>query len=351
MASTELPAQDTAGEPPQRPRFEDLEAPQLWMEEPDESARWRVRALVTTSVILHILLILTMPWWLRMMPTLRPVQVVTVNPDRELTYLDMPNDKSPLPKKTPDTKVMSERDRVAQSRAPKLNREELNKILQAAKPGAPGSSAPPAKVASAMPPSPATARSQPAPAASAPPQQQSAAKLEALPAARPKPSANPFGTAMSASSTIEQATRAAAAARAGGGSYGTGGDYGLGNGQQTGIRSNIDVLSDTMGVDFAPYLSRVLHDVRENWYNIIPEAARPPLMKKGKVAIQFAITKDGHVAGLKLVGTSGDVALDRAAWGGITASNPFPPLPPEFKGQYLALRFRFFYNPDKSDLE
>jgi hypothetical protein len=36
---------------------------------------------------------------------------------------------------------------------------------------------------------------------------------------------------------------------------------------------------------------------------------------------------------------------------GITASNPFPPLPNEFGGQYLGLRFAFYYNPDKSDLQ
>jgi hypothetical protein len=48
---------------------------------------------------------------------------------------------------------------------------------------------------------------------------------------------------------------------------------------------------------------------------------------------------------------SGDTALDRAAWGGITASNPFPPLPTDFGGQYLALRFRFYYNPDKGEME
>ena len=40
--------------------------------------------------------------------------------------------------------------------------------------------------------------------------------------------------------------------------------------------------------------------------------------------------------------------LDRAAWGGITASNPFPPLPSNFGGPYLALRFRFYYNPEQA---
>jgi TonB family protein len=133
---------------------------------------------------------------------------------------------------------------------------------------------------------------------------------------------------------------------------GGGGDIGggLGGGRGGGVQGNLEVLSDTMGVDFGPYLARVLHDVRNNWYNLIPEVARAPLMKKGKVAIEFAILKDGSVAGLKLDAPSGDVSLDRAAWGGITASNPFPPLPNEFGGQYLLLRFRFYYNPDRHDL-
>jgi outer membrane biosynthesis protein TonB len=53
---------------------------------------------------------------------------------------------------------------------------------------------------------------------------------------------------------------------------------------------------------------------------------------------------------MRLSESSGDVALDRAAWGGITASNPFPPLPDEFGGSYLALRFHFYYNPQKGEI-
>ncbi len=102
------------------------------------------------------------------------------------------------------------------------------------------------------------------------------------------------------------------------------------------MQGNLEVLSDTQGVDFGPYLSRVLEAVRMNWYNLIPEEARPPLLKKGKVSIEFVILPDGKVAGMKIIGPSGDVSLDRAAWGGITASVPFAPLPSEFHGPYLA---------------
>ena len=114
---------------------------------------------------------------------------------------------------------------------------------------------------------------------------------------------------------------------------------------------NLEVLSDTQGVDLGPYLSRVLDAVRRNWYILIPEEARAPLMKKGRVSIEFAILKDGTIAGMRIMGPSGDVSLDRAAWGGITASVPFAPLPNEFHGPYLALRFHFYYNPAKGEME
>jgi outer membrane biosynthesis protein TonB len=47
---------------------------------------------------------------------------------------------------------------------------------------------------------------------------------------------------------------------------------------------------------------------------------------------------------MHLEGPSGDVALDRAAWAGITGAAPFPPIPREFKGPFLELRFYFLYN-------
>jgi TonB family protein len=106
----------------------------------------------------------------------------------------------------------------------------------------------------------------------------------------------------------------------------------------------IDVLSDTMGVDFGPYLQRALKVVKQNWYHLSPPSARAPRMMRGAVSIEFAILKTGRIAGMKLVGTTGDVQMDNAAWHAITDSR-FPPLPAEFLGQYLALRFHFVYNP------
>jgi TonB family protein len=110
----------------------------------------------------------------------------------------------------------------------------------------------------------------------------------------------------------------------------------------------LDVLSNTYGIDFGPYLTGVVRNVRENWLHLIPASDQ---MKNGRLAIEYKIMKDGKVADMKIVAPSGEMSLDRSAWGSITASNPFPPLPEAFPDAYLHLRSRFYYNPQKSDLE
>jgi outer membrane biosynthesis protein TonB len=50
------------------------------------------------------------------------------------------------------------------------------------------------------------------------------------------------------------------------------------------------------------------------------------------------------VAKLVIVNYSGTDALDRAAVAGISASDPFPPLPSEYKGERVVLQFNFAYN-------
>jgi len=106
--------------------------------------------------------------------------------------------------------------------------------------------------------------------------------------------------------------------------------------------SSLELLSDPQGVDFKPYLIRILSTVRRNWMAVIPESAR--LGRRGKVQIQFAIDRGGSVPKLVIAWPSGTEALDRAAVAGVSASNPFPPLPEEFKGQQIRLQFTFLYN-------
>ena len=110
-------------------------------------------------------------------------------------------------------------------------------------------------------------------------------------------------------------------------------------------RGGIEILSDTMGTDFGPYMKQLKYAVQIHWNALIPEVALPPLSKSGTVTIELAVMKNGQVRGMKLVKSSGDFQLDRAAWGGVTKAIPLPTLPSEFKDDYLKLRCNFIYNP------
>ncbi len=327
------------------------EAPTLIIQLQDDLTHSRRRESFWISVVVHLFVVLLIVNSSRI-AGLVPHQTTVLNAnalpkDKDLTYLELPPDQQKPPAKPPDTNIISDKNRVATSKSPQIDRKELRKILDSSRPGRPGPSSapqqPPAETQAQAAPAPQPQQQAPPPQ---PPDQNLTAKLQ-TPALSPK---DAFSTGSRyVGSETERAARAAAGTRGGGG--GDNGDFGLGLGKQGAAYGGLEVLSDTMGVDFGPYLARVLHDVKVNWYNLIPESARAPIMKKGNVGIEFAILKDGSVAGMKLVYSSGDVALDRGAWGGITASNPFPPLPTEFGGQYLALRFKFLYNPDKSDLQ
>jgi len=106
----------------------------------------------------------------------------------------------------------------------------------------------------------------------------------------------------------------------------------------------VTILTPTEGVDFNSYINRLIAKVKQNWYAVMPESVY--LGDKGIVSITFRINRDGSFPGenLNLERTSGKDPLDTAALSSIRTSNPFEPLPPQFKGPYIELRFTYFYN-------
>lgn len=106
--------------------------------------------------------------------------------------------------------------------------------------------------------------------------------------------------------------------------------------------SALQLKSDPMGVDFNPYLKQILVSIKTNWLAVYPESAR--LGRRGRVTLAFIIAKNGTVAKVTTSTQSGTQALDRAAIAAISASNPFPPLPSDFKGDRVVLEVNFVYN-------
>ena len=239
--------------------------------------------------------------------------------DRELTYLDMPKDVSKLPPPK-SAKAISDKSSVAQTSHPTLDKtldrlQAMQKESDASKP-APLPHSPAASAATAQP--------QPQPQSQPPPTPQPQLhpiqpQQSSIPDA-PKPN---FSVQTNPGQVIRDAGRAATQQGVRGGSEE--GDSPR-SGRQ-GANTGYEVLSDTLGVDFGPYITQLLRMIRAAWIPLIPEETRPPLNKEGQTLIRFRIEPDGRVGYMHLDDSTHDQAIDRAAWGGITSVGQFPPLP------------------------
>jgi len=285
----------------------------------DERARGRFRESIYISLFVWMAIawvVLYGPRYLWHAPQL--INPADVLKQREMVELNAPRlsrvpvpTAHPTPKPTLDNKTL-EHLRAMAPKAPPL-------------PPAPQPQPIPSNIAPTIPapvaPSPTATRPAP-PIADAPTPQ---------PATRPN-----FSTPGSAHDSIQDAIENAAR-HPGGGSVSTGGSGGPLN------MGGVDILSDTQGVNFDPYLRRILRQIYLQWLPLIPEEARPPLSKQGVTQIRFSISPDGTVSAMHLDGSTHDDALNRAAWGSINGQQ-FPPLPKQFTGPSLELRIHFLVN-------
>jgi TonB family protein len=106
------------------------------------------------------------------------------------------------------------------------------------------------------------------------------------------------------------------------------------------------LMSDTAGTDLTHYMPAMIKATKSAWEEGIPSVARPPVSKQGSVTIELLLLGDGRVTNMVLLHSSGDTALDHAAWAAITSRTPYQALPgtlPQIK-----LRFDFGYNMERS---
>jgi TonB family protein len=292
----------------------------------DERRFARLREGVLWALLFHILLLFSI--------TILPTYVFHANKvidpfdaikeRKDLTYLDLPPDalKAIKPKETP--KVLKDK--------PLIDKKTLEQMQKEAPPAP---SAPP-------PPEQTPEQAKPQAAPPVPPNPQSQSQVEA-----PRPAAVPAKPNFSQLSQnpadqLQQAMRNAAQGHGGQNATPVPGGLPQHPGAGTG---GLQILSDTQGVDFSAWLAAWYYETRHTWDPLIPEEVNPPISKQGQVMIRFKVGPNGRLidGSVILEGRSGDVALDRAAWGALTGSS-YPPLPRDFHGPYLELRALFLYN-------
>jgi outer membrane biosynthesis protein TonB len=294
----------------------------------EDERRWaRLREGALWAFLFHVLLLFAIflipKYLLRMAPA---IETSSIRDHKDFTYLDTPT--LPRPKAVKPL-----------IHPPTIDRKTLED-LRRENPPAPAPAPPPPAQQQAV------EQPKPQPAQPIPPTPQSQSQVEA-PRPAPVP-ARPNFAGMMGQNPVDQLQKEMqnAAHSRGGQSAGVPAIGGLPMHPGAGVPGQgVQILSDTQGVDFSAWLRAWYYDTERTWDPLIPDEVNPPISKQGQVMIRFKVLPNGRLmdGSLVLEGRSGDVALDRAAWGALTGSG-YPPLPRDFHGPYLELRALFLYN-------
>src|SRR5215471_5014692 len=121
--------------------LEDSAVPHLVVQLRDDLARSRLREAFWISVVVHLLALIAIYFAPKVFPV--PVHVVTsadLSRDREITFLNLPPDSQKVPP-PPDSNIISDKNRMAMSRAPIYHPPD--RILDSSPARNPGNPAPP----------------------------------------------------------------------------------------------------------------------------------------------------------------------------------------------------------------
>lgn len=298
----------------------------------EDERRWaRLREGALWAFLVHVLLLFAIflipKYLLKMAPA---IETSSIKDHKDFTYLDTPT--LPRPKAVKPL-----------VHPPTIDRKTLED-MQRENPPAPAPKPPPSSAPTEQ--QQAVEQPKPKPTQPIPPSPQSQSQVEA-PRPTPVP-ARPNFAGMMGQNPVDQLQRDMHNAAHSHGSQSTGVPAigGLPMHPGAGVPGQgVQILSNTQGVDFSAWLRAWYYDTERTWDPLIPDEVNPPISKQGQVMIRFKVLPNGRLMDNTVVleGRSGDVALDRAAWGALTGSS-YPPLPKDFHGPYLELRALFLYN-------
>src|ERR1700751_1678139 len=107
-------------------------------------------------------------------------------------------------------------------------------------------------------------------------------------------------------------------------------------------RLQVDILTDTRGVDLAPYMWTAISNLKGHWLSSAQKLGHQSAGEAEQPIISFTILPNGRITSMLLEHPSGDVKLDRAAWTAITTTD-FSPLPSKL---HSPLKLRVVFQGD-----
>jgi TonB family protein len=81
--------------------------------------------------------------------------------------------------------------------------------------------------------------------------------------------------------------------------------------------------------------------ISANW---LMATVSPNIVSAPRTYVTFEILRDGTVNNVQVTQSSGIPEVDRSALRAILASNPLPPLPPDYSGGSVGVQFYFDFH-------
>jgi protein TonB len=103
-----------------------------------------------------------------------------------------------------------------------------------------------------------------------------------------------------------------------------------------------EMAFDTDDFPFAHYISRMRRKIAANWR--VPEGSQG---EDRFCVIYFRVHTNGSVSHTQIEQSSGLFIFDQAAQRAVVQSSPMPPLPTEYRDDYLGVHFSFSYKEER----
>ena len=109
--------------------------------------------------------------------------------------------------------------------------------------------------------------------------------------------------------------------------------------QSPDLKLGVDILSDTSGVNLAPYVRNLVSDLKKHWSSQAAQSNQPSL-KQQETVITLTIAPNGQLYAMQLETPGHDSALNQAAWNAAKTTS-FSPPPAGMADPNLKLRVHF----------